>query len=65
MTSEELLTPDEAARELRAAASTLARWRSDGNGPPYIKRRGRVFYRRQEITDFVSGCERQKTREDA
>lgn len=65
MTEGTLLTTNEAAAYIRASVPTLARWRGDGTGPKYIKRCGRILYRQSDIDDFMAGCERQKTREEA
>lgn len=59
------LTPPEAAKRLRASLSTLARWRSYGGGPKYIKRNGRVLYREADLDEYERGNERSKTRDDA
>jgi len=34
---ENLLSPEEAATRLRCSAHTLARWRSEGHGPRWLK----------------------------
>jgi hypothetical protein len=56
------LTPEEAAVRMGAATVTLQRWRSNGTGPKYIKRGGRIFYRPQDIEDFERENERSQTR---
>ena len=38
-----LLKPEELAHRWRISAVTLANWRSEGKGPPYIKM-GQVLY---------------------
>ena len=53
--SSELLTTDEAADCLRIAKQTLARWRCEGGGPPYVKLGSKVLYPRDGITTFVGG----------
>ena len=54
-----LLTPAEAADRLAVSAKTLERWRSTGDGPPYIALGRRlVRYRRADVDAFVR---RQKT----
>jgi predicted site-specific integrase-resolvase len=35
--------------------NTLQKWRSAGLGPKYIKRVGRVVYRKSDIVDFENG----------
>lgn len=58
-------TADEAASKLRASVATLARWRVQGSGPEYVKRRGRVLYTQASLDAFATGNTRTKTREDA
>ena len=48
-----LLTPPELARELRMATQTLADWRYRRLGPRYIKRGGRVLYRRDDVDRWI------------
>jgi hypothetical protein len=49
---DDLLTPEEAAKELRVNPFTLKNWRSTGlYDLPFIKIGGRVFYRRSVIDD--------------
>lgn len=48
--ADELMTPAEAAKELRLAKNTLRTWRSDGRYDlPYLKIGGKVFYRRSVV----------------
>jgi excisionase family DNA binding protein len=53
--SDRLLTPDEAARVLRCARQTLARWRYEGGGPVYVKVGARVLYRRADLEAWIAG----------
>jgi hypothetical protein len=62
--ADELMTTVEAAARMRASVPTLARWRCEGNGPTYIKRRGRILYRESDIDPFIDGLTRTKTRCD-
>lgn len=39
-----VLTPAEAAERLRLAKQTLARWRTEGHGPPFLRVGGRIAY---------------------
>jgi predicted site-specific integrase-resolvase len=54
----EKFTPDNymTERELADAwgmkRNTLQKWRSNGVGPKYIKRVGRIVYRKDDITEF-------------
>jgi predicted DNA-binding transcriptional regulator AlpA len=50
-----LLTPDEAAEFLSLSIETLAQWRSQRRGPPYIKLESRlVRYRASELEEYLS-----------
>ena len=60
----DLMRPEEAASYLRVSASTLARWRTYGGGPVYLKL-GRIFYRQADLDDFIAGAAKVKTRDDA
>jgi len=54
--SELLLTPKEAAEFLGIPLGTLAQWRSQRRGPPYIKLEERlVRYRRSDLEKYLSG----------
>lgn len=63
MSGSELMTTEEAATRLRASVGTLARWRGEGSGPPYVKLGGRVFYREPDIAVYIDAAVRTKTRE--
>jgi excisionase family DNA binding protein len=45
----ERMSVKEAANYLGCAEQTMANWRMRGKGPRYIKRGGRVFYRRSDL----------------
>ena len=49
----EYLTPTQAGQESNLTESTLATKRSRGNGPAYIKRNGKVFYRRGDLLKWL------------
>lgn len=49
-----LITPKEAARELRVAVATLAKWRASRQGPPFIRLIGRIRYRRGDLRDWLN-----------
>jgi excisionase family DNA binding protein len=54
--SELLLTPKEAAEFLGIPLGTLAQWRSQRRGPPYIKLEERlVRYRRSDLEEYLAG----------
>ncbi len=46
------LTPDEVARRLKGKPSTLANWRHQGIGPPYLKL-GRILYPEEEFERWL------------
>jgi predicted DNA-binding transcriptional regulator AlpA len=51
-----LLSPKEAAEFLGIPSGTLAQWRSQRRGPPYIKLEERlVRYRRSDLEGYLSG----------
>lgn len=50
----DLLTPASAAVHIGVSEATLATWRSRGNGPAYIKRCGKVLYRRVAVDAFIA-----------
>lgn len=54
--SEVLLTPKQAAEFLGIPLGTLAQWRSQRRGPPYIKLEDRlVRYRRSDLEKYLAG----------
>jgi len=53
----QLLTPVEASRYLRRSVSRLNNWRSEKKGPDYLKLEGRVFYRREQLDEFLKAAE--------
>ena len=57
----ELLTPAELANEWGMKTTTLANWRSAGDGPKFTKIGGKVFYRRQDIQAYIASRVRQST----
>ena len=46
------LTQDELADRWRMSPRSLERWRADGFGPEWIKMRGRVLYRTEDVVAF-------------
>jgi predicted DNA-binding transcriptional regulator AlpA len=52
----ELLTASETARRLRLAKQTLARWRCEGRGPPFIRMGvgGRVAYLTVDVDAWLA-----------
>ena len=52
------LKATEAAQYLRVSRSTLAKWRMNGNGPPYHHCGPRlVYYYRDEIDIWLADCD--------
>jgi Helix-turn-helix domain len=45
----ELKSPEEAAAALRVKFATLATWRAQRRGPPFVKIGRRVFYLRRDL----------------
>lgn len=52
LSSDEYLTPPEAARVLRRSARTLARMRAEGRGPKYHREGGLVLYRADDLKQW-------------
>jgi len=59
--ADRLLDQREAARFLGLSPATLARWRSIGGGPSFVKLGARVRYARRALEDFVRLRERYST----
>ncbi len=59
-----LLTPDAAGAVLGIARQTLARWRVEGKGPPFVKLGGRVAYRAATLNAWLLQRERHSTSDD-
>ncbi len=56
-----LLTTTEAARWLGLSASTLAKARVAGGGPPYVKLGSAVRYRRADLEAYAKARRRRST----
>lgn len=50
---EQLLTPAQVARHIGIATATLARHRSSGNGPAYIKLGRIIRYRHNDVIQWL------------
>ena len=50
---DDLFIPSEAARKLRTNVRTMERWRTLGNGPPFVRVGRRVAYRRGDLDAWV------------
>jgi excisionase family DNA binding protein len=49
----EVLTPDELAAHLKMSKRTLAKWRTNGRGPRYIRLGHGVRYREQDVAAWL------------
>jgi hypothetical protein len=63
-----ILTPEVLAKRWSISLSTVARWRSEGMGPAFLKLRGHVRYRLEDIESFerqtlqsATGCKSERT----
>jgi hypothetical protein len=54
VSDKQLLTPEEAAEFTRFALDTLAQWRSQRRGPPYIKLGRAVRYRVDDLERYLT-----------
>lgn len=58
--SSPLCTPEQASAYLAVSIDTLARWRTNGKGPRFLKftraRQGIVRYRREDLDRFIADC---------
>ncbi len=50
---DELMTVPELAAYVRRPVATIYAWNSRGGGPPFIKRGGRVLYRRSDVKEWL------------
>lgn len=50
----QLMTTAEAAICLSVKPQTLAKWRSQGTGPYFVRIGGKVFYRQSELNDYIN-----------
>lgn len=51
------LTTKEAAKYLNCSPGTLENWRIQGIGPTFYKPMGRVYYRQEDLDNFIKGVE--------
>ncbi len=63
--SRRYLRTNEAALWLGVARQTLARWRVEGVGPPFVKLGGAVLYDVHELENFVEQRRRRSTADAA
>lgn len=55
------LNQQQLAQRWNMSEATLERWRSEGIGPVFMKLRGRVLYRTEDIEAFETDSLRQST----
>lgn len=53
------------ARYLGVSTKLLAMMRCDGSGPLFLKRRGKVFYFRSDLDEWLHQAERVRSTEEA
>lgn len=56
-----LLTPEDIEREFKESRSAQAKRRMRGDGPPYIKRGGRVLTFREDYLNWLKSLARRST----
>ena len=59
------MTPHSVAQVLQVPETRLARWRSKGVGPDFVKIEGRVLYSTDAVVDFVNRSTVRTLREEA
>jgi excisionase family DNA binding protein len=52
----ELLTPEQVARLTGLSPETLAQWRSQKRGVPYLKMGRAVRYHPSDVQNYLEGC---------
>lgn len=58
-----IISQEELAKRWQVSTSTIARWRTEGMGPVYLKLRGQVRYRLEDIQIYETECLRASTSE--
>jgi hypothetical protein len=58
-----LFDPEETSAYLRIAKQTLAKWRSAGGGPRFVRIGGRIFYDVADLDAFIAARKFQSTAE--
>jgi hypothetical protein len=59
---EHLISENELAERLDKTKQALQAWRSRGQGPPWLKLVGSVFYDRRKVDEWIAAQERVPTR---
>lgn len=57
----DLLTQKELSERIDTKESTLAQWRYLGRGPKFVRLGRKIFYREQDIADFIEANVHQST----
>ena len=50
----QLLSPEEASEVLKVGVVSMAKWRSQGCGPTYIRAEGKVLYALADLHTYLS-----------
>lgn len=58
-TTQQTITPREAAKMLNRSPVSLERWRRLRQGPPYLRVMGRVLYKAEDITRWLDAQRQQ------
>lgn len=48
-----ILTTSEAAEYLRSSVITLEQWRQKGEGPPFYKPKGKIYYLKEDLDAWI------------
>lgn len=59
-----LIPPSVVAKIFNCTTQTLARWRWEGKGPPYVKLNDRVYYPENELCAFLGQLELRRSTSD-
>lgn len=51
-----LMTTEEASAYTGVSAGTLAGWRYNKKGPPFVKLGGKILYRQREVDEWIDAC---------
>ena len=60
-TTDALIPAGQTYAYLGVSTQTLARWRMEGFGPPFVKLGRGVFYRAGDLRAWIESCVRQNT----
>lgn len=54
MDGEKYLNPEKTSRYIGAAVQTLARWRFEGEGPPFIRVGRKIMYAADDLDEWMA-----------